>query len=128
MASAGISEAEMAAVDGDDAAMHALAEQMMARTVGDAGAGVETSMSEVESLVREVESLQKTQVEVLREDGPSSSSSSSSSSGRPSVGVEEMAAKLAEQNGGWTLWRRRWRRRGRRRRRRRRRWRRRRRR
>ena len=30
-------------------------------------------MSEVESLVREVESLQKTQVEVLREDGPSSS-------------------------------------------------------
>ena len=96
MASAGISEAEMAAVDGDDAAMHALAEQMMARTVGDAGAGVETSMSEVESLVREVESLQKTQVEVLREDGPSSSSSSSSS-GRPSVGVEEMAAKLAEQ-------------------------------
>ena len=97
MASAGISEAEMAAVDGDDAAMHALAEQMMARTVGDAGAGVETSMSEVESLVREVESLQKTQAEVLREDGPSSSSSSSSSSGRPSVGVEEMAAKLAEQ-------------------------------
>ena len=79
MASAGISEAEMAAVDGDDAAMHALAEQMMARTVGDAGAGVETSMSEVESLVREVESLQKTQAEVLREDGPSSSSSPSSS-------------------------------------------------
>ena len=69
MASAGISEAEMAAVDGDDAAMHALAEQMMARTVGDAGAGVETSMSEVESLVREVESLQKTQAAVLREDG-----------------------------------------------------------
>ena len=93
MASAGISEAEMAAVDGDDAAMHALAEQMMARTVGDAGAGVETSMSEVESLVREVESLQKTQVEVLREDGPSSSSSA----GHSSVGVEEMAAKLAEQ-------------------------------
>ena len=97
MAPAGVSEAEMAAVDGDDAAMHALAEQMMARTVGDAGAGVETSMSEVESLVQGVESLQKTQAEVLREDGPSSSSSSSSSSGHPSVGVEEMAAKLAEQ-------------------------------